>query len=142
MADKDDAGGAAERPASGPVSPSDAERWAEQQRLRSRLDKLTAALDGKDEAAQEKRQAEPRLPGMSPDTGRALSMGMRVVSELIAGVAVGGLIGWSLDKWLGTGPFLMLAFLLLGMTAGVWNVIRSTRSMGGGGSPDGGARGA
>jgi F0F1-type ATP synthase assembly protein I len=36
--------------------------------------------------------------------GQALRLGM----ELVAGVAVGGFIGWALDRFLGTAPILMV----------------------------------
>ena len=54
-----------------------------------------------------------------------MALGFRLSSELIAGVAVGGLIGWGLDRWLSTSPFGLIAFVLLGFVAGVVNVIRS-----------------
>ena len=36
----------------------------------------------------------------------------------------GGIVGWLLDRWLGTKPWLMLVMLFLGFAVGVWNVIR------------------
>jgi len=52
-------------------------------------------------------------------------MGFRLSSELVAGVLVGGGIGWALDRWLGISPWGLIVFLLLGFTAGVLNVMRS-----------------
>jgi ATP synthase protein I len=43
----------------------------------------------------------------------------------VAGVVVGGGIGWVFDKGLGTSPWGLIVFLLLGFAAGVYNVIRS-----------------
>lgn len=111
------------------VSPEDAKRLAEQKELRGRLDRLSQALDKNEQKQEAKKESSANLPGMSPQTGRALSLGMRVVSELVAGVFVGLLIGYGLDKWLGTSPFLMIVFLLLGMAGGIWNVVRSTRNI-------------
>ena len=54
-----------------------------------------------------------------------MGRGFQLSSELIAGVAVGALIGWGFDRLLSTSPFGMIVFLLLGFTAGVVNVIRS-----------------
>jgi ATP synthase protein I len=43
----------------------------------------------------------------------------------VAGVLVGGGIGWGLDRLLGISPWGLIVFLLLGFTAGVLNVMRS-----------------
>jgi ATP synthase protein I len=63
--------------------------------------------------------------------GSALGKAFQLSVELVAGVFVGGLIGWFLDNWLGTSPLFLLIFLLLGIAAGFLNVIRATRAMGG-----------
>jgi len=55
----------------------------------------------------------------------AMARGLRLSSELVAGVLVGGGIGWLLDKWLGISPWGLIVFLLLGFTAGVLNVMRA-----------------
>lgn len=55
---------------------------------------------------------------------------MRIGAELVVAVAVGGGIGFMLDRWLGTGPWLLIGFLLLGNAAGVWNVFRMTNNQG------------
>ena len=59
----------------------------------------------------------------------ALGKAFQLSVELVAGVFVGGLIGWALDGWLGTSPLFLLVFLLLGMAAGFLNVIRAARGM-------------
>ncbi len=55
----------------------------------------------------------------------ALARGFRLSTELVAGVIVGALIGWLLDRWLGISPWGMIVFLLLGFAAGVLNVMRA-----------------
>ena len=62
-----------------------------------------------------------------------MALGFRLSSELVAGVAVGGLLGWSFDRWLSTSPFGLIVFVLLGFAAGVVNVVRSAGA--GRGSP-------
>jgi ATP synthase protein I len=52
--------------------------------------------------------------------GVGFRAGVEVVSALIAGVA----IGWFLDRWLGTWPWLFLVFFMFGGAAGVLNVYR------------------
>jgi len=54
-----------------------------------------------------------------------MALGFRLSSELVAGVLVGGGIGWVLDRWLGISPWGLIVFLLLGFIAGVLNVMRS-----------------
>jgi ATP synthase protein I len=40
-------------------------------------------------------------------------------------VLVGAFIGWALDRWLGTTPWGMFVFLMLGFAAGVINLMRA-----------------
>ena len=55
---------------------------------------------------------------------------MRVGLELVSGLAVGVGIGWLLDEWLGTRPWLMVVFFFLGAGAGMLNVYRSVSNLG------------
>ncbi len=57
--------------------------------------------------------------------GRAVRLG----SEFIAAILVGTGMGYLLDLWLGTAPWLMLVMLLVGFGAGVLNVTRSVSDM-------------
>ena len=59
-----------------------------------------------------------------PDDGK--SKAIRISTELIVAVTVGGGIGLLLDNWLETKPWFLLVFLLLGNAAGLWNVFRLT----------------
>jgi ATP synthase protein I len=61
--------------------------------------------------------------------GAALSQALRLGVELVAGVAVGGFIGWALDRFLGTAPVLMVLFFGLGAAAGIMNVVRTAKRM-------------
>lgn len=66
----------------------------------------------------------------SDDEGRSKTSGsvaqaMKLSSEFIAGVLVGALIGWAIDRFAGTSPWGLIVFLLLGFVAGVLNVLRS-----------------
>ena len=53
----------------------------------------------------------------------------RMVTELVAGLGVGFAMGYGLDYLLGTQPFLMVVFTLLGFAAGVLAVVRSAREL-------------
>ncbi len=55
----------------------------------------------------------------------AYARGFRLSTELVAGVVVGALLGWLFDRWLGTSPWGLIVFLLLGFAAGVLNVMRA-----------------
>jgi len=59
----------------------------------------------------------------------ALGLAFRVSVELVSAVAVGFAIGWGLDWLLGTGPWLMVVFIILGFAAGVLNVYRMAVGM-------------
>ncbi|WP_370511874.1 AtpZ/AtpI family protein [Telmatospirillum sp. J64-1] len=54
---------------------------------------------------------------------------MRIAVELVAGVLVGVGIGYALDAWLGTRPWLMVVFLFLGSAAGALNVYRAVKGL-------------
>jgi ATP synthase protein I len=54
----------------------------------------------------------------------AIARGFRLSTELVAGVLVGAVVGWLLDRWLGISPWGLIVFLLLGFAAGVLNVMR------------------
>jgi len=61
--------------------------------------------------------------------------GFRLSSELVAGVLVGTGIGWLIDKGLGTLPWGVFVFALIGFAAGVLNVMRQA-GVRSGGVPD------
>ncbi|HAD26704.1 MAG TPA: phosphoribosylaminoimidazolecarboxamide formyltransferase, partial [Alphaproteobacteria bacterium] len=50
--------------------------------------------------------------------GSAMGVAIRLSTDLVAAVAVGGFLGWLLDRWLGTSPWLLLLFFFLGVAAG------------------------
>ena len=56
--------------------------------------------------------------------GNAFKLG----TELVAAVAVGTIIGFILDSWFGTKPWLIIIFFL-GAAAGMLNVIRAANKM-------------
>lgn len=53
----------------------------------------------------------------------------RMVIELVAGLGIGFGIGYGLDFLLGTTPWLMVVFVLLGFVAGVKTMIGSAREI-------------
>ena len=57
--------------------------------------------------------------------GNAFKLG----TELVAAVAVGTIIGFILDSWFDTKPWLIIIFFFLGAVAGMLNVIRVANKM-------------
>jgi ATP synthase protein I len=53
------------------------------------------------------------------------SKGYKLASEFVAGVLVGGLIGYGIDYVAGTLPLFLIVFLLLGFGAGIVNMSRA-----------------
>lgn len=74
------------------------------------------------EAAEERRQGRASLSG----GGVVLRVGIEMAGTLAVAVA----IGWGLDYWLGTKPWLMVVFLFLGGAAGILNVYRAVSNIG------------
>jgi F0F1-type ATP synthase assembly protein I len=49
---------------------------------------------------------------------------IKILSELISGVAVGAILGYFLDKYFNTSPFLLIFGILLGFSGGMLNIYR------------------
>lgn len=89
-------------------------------RLDERLRRLRAQEEGRRRSA-----AGVGAAGSRGGLGLALRIGV----ELVAALVVGGGIGLLLDRWLGSGPWLMVAFFVLGAAAGMLNVYRAMSGM-------------
>lgn len=88
------------------------------------------ALDAKLKAAQARRpQSQERPGGRKGGPPSGIGIGMRMATEIVAAVGVGVGVGLVLDSWLGTKPWLMILFLLLGCAAAFMNVIRTGREL-------------
>ena len=59
----------------------------------------------------------------------SLGTAFKLSTELVAAVAVGTIIGFILDDWFGTKPWLILMFFFVGVIAGIMNVIKSAKNM-------------
>lgn len=46
-----------------------------------------------------------------------------------ASIGVGAAMGYLLDKWLNTAPYLLVIFTLYGAAAGFWNLYKVTKRM-------------
>tara|TARA_B100000029_G_scaffold188401_1_gene185909 strand:+ start:836 stop:1114 length:279 start_codon:yes stop_codon:yes gene_type:complete len=61
--------------------------------------------------------------------GSYLGIAFKMSTELVAAVVVGTIIGFILDNWFGTTPWLILLFFFLGVATGILNVIKSAKKM-------------
>ncbi|HZU52086.1 MAG TPA: AtpZ/AtpI family protein [Sphingomicrobium sp.] len=82
----------------------------------ARLESLDQRLDRLQQA--EAKRTAKRQPDQSYQAGQL------VLSQLVGCPLGGGIVGWLLDHWLGTRPWLMLVMLFVGFAVGIWNVIR------------------
>ena len=67
----------------------------------------------------------------SNNDGNSASMGsaFKLSTDLVAHVAVGTIIGFILDSWFDTKPWLIILFFFLGSAAGILNVIKIAKRM-------------
>ena len=61
--------------------------------------------------------------------GAFMGSAFKLGTELVAAVAVGTIIGFILDSWFDTKPWLIIIFFFLGAAAGMLNVIRTASQM-------------
>ncbi len=86
------------------------------------------ALDARVREAQRRRAGgAARHAAEAGGAGLAWRIGLELVSALVVGVA----LGYMLDRWLGTKPWLLILFFVLGSAAGLLNVFRLTSGLGG-----------
>tara|TARA_B100000989_G_scaffold253005_1_gene201332 strand:+ start:176 stop:454 length:279 start_codon:yes stop_codon:yes gene_type:complete len=62
-------------------------------------------------------------------TSSNLGQAFKMSTELVSAVAVGTIIGFILDKWFDTKPWLILIFFFVGVIAGIMNVIKSAKKL-------------
>ena len=94
-----------------------------------------ARLESLDERLDRLQQAEARRTTRKKGDADNRA-GRLVVSQLVGGPLGGAVVGWVLDQWLGTAPWLLLGLMFTGFIGGFISVMRiSGRSTGS--RPDG-----
>jgi ATP synthase protein I len=88
--------------------------------LPDRLKDLGSRID-----AEKKDRVEASKPAYSYPNASEHSRGLRLVSEFVASILVGGLIGYGIDYVVGSLPLFLIIFLLLGFGAGILNMSRA-----------------
>ncbi len=89
---------------------------------REAFERLDKRLDAFEAARKDK-------PSPLPGLGDHASEGFRMLSQLLGGVFGGLGLGWLVDRFAGTGPFGMLAGLLLGAGLSMFAVVRAAMAM-------------
>ena len=71
------------------------------------------------------------LKSLNNDNNQPSSLGMalKLSTEMVAAVLVGTIIGFILDSWFDSKPWLIIIFFFVGVAAGMTNVFRSAKLM-------------
>ena len=89
--------------------------------LEQRRAQLGAELATKRAAVREGERGEVR----AEESRKGYAQAMKLSSEFISAIIVGALLGYLLDRFVGTAPWGLIILLLLGFCAGVLNVLRA-----------------
>ena len=76
-----------------------------------------------------KSKIKKQLDEENEKRGSFMGNAFKLGTELVAAVAVGTIIGFILDNWFDTKPWLIIIFFFLGAAAGMLNVIRAANKM-------------
>lgn len=92
----------------------------------ARENELSERLRDLDRELDERRASrQAAAPPQEEPSGRRYGLALRLGADFVAGVVVGGAIGWGIDRLFGTSPWGLMIFLLLGFAAGILTVLRS-----------------
>ena len=76
-----------------------------------------------------KSKIKKQLNDNEQKSGSFMGNAFKLGTELVAAVAVGTIIGFILDSWFDTKPWLIIIFFFLGAAAGMLNVVRTANRM-------------
>ena len=76
-----------------------------------------------------KNKAKSKKSSKSEGSSSGMGAAFKLSTELVSAVAVGTIIGFILDNWFGTKPWLTLIFFFVGVIAGITNVVKSAKRM-------------
>jgi ATP synthase protein I len=71
-------------------------------------------------------ESNSSAPAKSNNFSSQFAMAMELPFVLVGAVLLGGVLGFFLDRWFHTRPYLMLVFGALGFFGGVRDIIRRT----------------
>ena len=90
---------------------------------------MNTPVDFKTRLKSAKDKLEKNSLSQANKKGLFMGSAFRLGTELVAAVAVGTIIGFILDNWFDTKPWLIIIFFFLGAVAGMLNVIRTANRM-------------
>ena len=76
-----------------------------------------------------KNKIRSKKSSKNDESSSGIGVAFKMSTELVSAVAVGTIIGFILDNWFGTKPWLILIFFFVGVIAGIMNVIKSAKKM-------------
>ena len=76
-----------------------------------------------------KSKIKKKVQSDNDNRGAFMGNAFKLGTELVSAVAVGTIIGFILDSWFDTKPWLILIFFFLGAGVGMLNVIRTASRM-------------
>ena len=68
-------------------------------------------------------------PSENDDKKSSFGKAFQLSTELVSAVLVATIIGFILDSWFDTKPWLIIIFFFIGVATGILNVIRSAKKM-------------
>lgn len=83
--------------------------------------------DDLDRRLAQARSAEQARSAAVPVSAKGYGQGSRVLMELIGAPLGGGILGYALDRWLGTSPWLLLVFVTLAVIVAFRNIYRISK---------------
>ena len=90
---------------------------------------MTIPEDFKNRLKIAKSKMQKQVLSDSEKRGSFMGNAFKLGTELVAAVVVGTIIGFLLDTWFDTKPWLIVIFFFLGAAAGMLNVIRTANRM-------------
>ena len=90
---------------------------------------MTVPKDFKTRLEIAKSKIRKQILSDNENRGSFMGSAFKLGTELVAAVAVGTIIGFILDSWFDTKPWLIIIFFFLGAAAGMLNVIRTANRM-------------
>ena len=90
---------------------------------------MTAPQDFKTRLKIAKSKIKKQIISDNEKRGSFMGNAFKLGTELVAAVGVGTIIGFILDSWFGTKPWLIIIFFFLGAAAGMLNVIKTANRM-------------
>ena len=90
---------------------------------------MNTPVDFKTRLKSAKSKIKKQILTDSEKRGSFMGSAFKLGTEIVAAVGVGTIIGFILDTWFDTKPWLIITFFFLGAAAGMLNVIRTANRM-------------